>query len=544
MAKICEIFKNNIIRKDSKRLYLYFEGYKVVETVTYKEFGARVQNFAGYLQSIKSKGACALILLPSSINYITAHVACLFTQTISIPLYEVTEHNQIDDIKKIINNSEAEYIITESRYVDDLKNWLGDMAENLVFCMIDDFTAGSYTEEKIDDDSIAYLQYTSGSTKSAKGVKISYKNIYANCQIMSNHFKFTEDEVFATWLPFHFDLGLLGFAINTIFSGSSGCFTSANSFIKRPDSWLNAISVYRGTIIIAPNFAYEMCSKLPEEILEKTDFSSVKSTVNGSELVRNRTLNSLADKLKKYGLKPETFNPSYGLAENTLVVSSHILETGYQYVTLNDVKLRENVIEYVDEGLVIVSCGVICEGVTARIVGLVNNEVLGEDEIGEIWIAGDSLSQGYWNADEEEGFNSRLEGDNTAYFATGDLGFMHDKHLYIVGRKKDMVIIRGKNFYSQDIEELILNATKNVANTAVAFAINEEEEKLIVMVEVEDRFMEKGEEIKDKIRTMISLNCKIIPSDIVLKQVGALARTDSGKVQRQICKKMYLNDKK
>ena len=544
MAKFCEVLKNNFEKYENKRLFLHFEGYQMEEAVTYKEFEERAKKFAGYLQSIGSKGERALILLPICIDYLTAYVGCLLTQTISIPLYEVLEENQVADIVKIINNSDASYIITDSKSVPKLEECLGDLAEDLIFCTIDNFQEAPYVEKEIDDEDIAYLQYTSGSTKDAKGVKISYKNLYSSCKVMQAHLYLCDSDVFVSWLPFHFDMGLVGYIANTLFDGASCCFTSVNGFMKQPDSWLNAISIYKGTIIIAPNFCYEMCGKLPEETLSKMNLSSVRLTINGSELVRNSTLHKLIDSLEKYGLSFDSINPSYGLAENTLVVTSHEPHKGYEYITLNEEKLRENIIEYTESGLDIVSCGIVCGGVTVKVVGVENNDVLQDDNIGEIWVAGDSVSEGYWNMDDEEGFNNTLSNDDNKYFATGDLGFIHDRHLYIVGRKKDMVIIRGKNFYSQDIEELILNVTKDEVNTAVAFAVDSgEEEELVVIAEILPELFGKGEVIKDKIKKQISVNCKIVVSNTLLSNVGELPRTDSGKVQRQACKKLYLQGK-
>ncbi len=335
-------------------------------------------------------------------------------------------------------------------------------------------------------------------------------------------------------------MGLIGANVNPIFLGGSSCFTSAAGFMKQPDSWFNAVSIYHGTVLIAPNFAYEMCLKLPEEFLEKLDFSSVRLTVNGSELVRNSTLKSLAKKLEKYGLDPNSFNPSYGLAENTLVVSSHVPGTGYRYVTLDEENLRKNIINFSDEGLDIVACGKICNGVEMVISDINDGRCLGDDEIGEILISGDSVADGYWLDEEESGFFVSDSGKKC--FATGDLGFMHNEHLYIVGRKKDMIIIRGKNLYSQDIEELILNAAEGASDTAVAFSYDDGgEEKLIIIVETDENDEMKQNKLISMIQSTVVSNCGILPSEIMLRPCGYLIRTDSGKVQRQACKKQYIN---
>lgn len=313
--------------------------------------------------------------------------------------------------------------------------------------------------------------------------------------------------------------------------------------MKQPDSWFNAVSVYHGTILIAPNFAYDMCLKLPEEFLKKLDLSSVRLTVNGSELVRNKTLNALALRMQQFGLNPNSFNPSYGLAENTLVVSSHAPETGYKYVTVDERKLRENVIKFSENGLDIVSCGRICCGMELKIFDLSNQYVLGEDRVGEIWIAGDSVAAGYWLNEAESGFNQSLSGDETEYYATGDLGFMHEEHLYIVGRKKDVIIICGKNLYSQDIEELILNSVEDKLETAVAFAIDDrDDEKLIVIAET--NYPTDDQQLIESISNAVVSNCGIIPAEILLRPAGYLIRTNSGKVQRQACKRQYLDNLK
>ena len=540
MSKICDILDNNFKKYADKRLYLFFDGYEVVESVTYSEFEQRVKNFAGYMQSLKSAGARALILLPSSVDYLTAYFGCMYSNTVSVPLYEINEENQINDLKSIIENCGAEYIITAERYVSQLNEWLGDIAEDLVFCTIDNYTVRPYTEIETKDEDVAYLQYTSGSTKRAKGVRITYDNVYATCRNMRDHLLFCDTDVFVTWLPLHFDMGLLGCNVNPIFTGGCSCLTSASAFMKHPDSWLNAVNVYRGTVLIAPNFAYEMCVKLPEEFLEKLDLSCVRLTINGSELVRNSTLTALAHKMEKTGLDPDTFNPSYGLAENTLVVSSHKPGTGYRYVTIDEENLHENTIEFCEEGLDIVACGKICNGVGEDIVSLEDGTVLDEDEIGEVIVTGDSVADGYWYDEEESGFHVSEDGEK--YLETGDLGFIHDDHLYIVGRKKDVIIIRGKNLYSQDIEELILKASEGRSDTAVAFSYDDgNDDKLIIIVETDEEDETEQEDIINKVQIAVASKCGIVPSKILLKPRGYLIRTDSGKVQRQTCKKQYIN---
>ncbi|EMC03001.1 AMP-binding protein [Streptococcus mutans] len=541
MAKFIDVLKKNISENRGKKLYTYYEGYDIKDSVTYSEFDSRVKDFGGYLQSLDSKGERALILLPSGVDYLVAYFACLFTQTICIPMYAVDDQSKAEIVKQIIENSDAQYIITSTKYRTSLEYWFGDLVEDLMICYIDDFVKSNFVEEEIYDEQIAYLQYTSGSTSQAKGVKVTYNNIYANCLIMKNHLGFNDKDIFTTWLPFYFDMGLIGSAINTIFNASSNYFTSAEGFVKSPISWLNAISIYHGTILIAPNFAYEMCSKIDAEKMKDIDLSSVRLTINGSEPVRHSTLHALAEKMKKYKLNPQTFNPAYGLAENTLIVSAHHPEKSYQHVTIDGEKLRNNTIEFCDEGLDIVSCGTICAGVEVKIVGLEDNNLLAEDEIGEIWISGQSVTQGYWNLDEESGFNNFLPNEDQAYFTTGDLGFLHNGFLYVVGRKKDMVIIRGKNFYSQDIEEIILKNTDNKLKNAIAFAIDiNNTEELTIMAELSDNATDVHEELVTMIKNIVATNCKIVPYDIVLYQEEALPRTGSGKIQRQSCKKLYL----
>lgn len=544
MVKVLDVLADNFEKYQDKKVFVHFEGYDIVETITYGEFCKKVLEFAGYLQSLESKGERALLLLPISIDYLIAYCASLFSHTISIPLYDITEESQIENVKNIIDDSKAEYIITQGRYIQNLNTWLDDYAEELTICDMDNYLPEKFTYEEIQEEDIAYLQYTSGSTKKAKGVKISYRNLYSICITMRDAISFTNKDIFVGWLPFHFDMGLIAYIMNTLFNGSLYAFTSSVGFMKQPESWLNAVNIYRGTVIIAPNFAYEMCANVSEEILSKMDFSSIRYAVNGAELVRNSSIKSFTSKLKKYGFNPNVINPSYGLAENTLVATTHAVGQGYKYVTLNDQKLRKNIIEFVEEGLDIVSCGKEINYTTIKIVALEKRECLEEGQIGEIWIYSDSIAEGYWNApDEEEVFHGHLEGDDREYLMTGDLGFKYEGHYYIVGRKKDMIIIRGKNIYSQDIEELIVNSNKEKINTAVAFSVSEDnEEKLVIIVEVRNKADLQDNTIKEKISSNIASNCKIVAHDIQLQESGTLPRTDSGKIKRLVCKNVYLEN--
>lgn len=543
MAKVCDVIKSNIEKYNDKLLYVYYEGYNILNKVSYREFGDRVRGFAGYLQSVVSKGDRAIIILPSGIEYLIAYVACLFTNTISIPLYTINDVTQLENVKRIIDDSDAEYIITNNEQLKVLEKLMGELLEEFYICNVDEYGPMSFMEEELADNDMAYLQYTSGSTSKAKGVIISYENMYTNLMVMRNHLKFCDKDTFCTWLPLYFDMGLLGSAMNTLFDGATCYFTSAECFMKQPDSWLNSISVYRGTVVIAPNFAYEMCLKLSDEVLSKFDLSSIRVMVNGSELVRSGTLSSLAERFKSLNLNPMTFNPSYGLAENTLVVSSHIPGTGYKSVTLDENKLRENILEFTEDGLDIVACGKICDGVIGKIVSITTGEVVGEDEIGELWVGGNSVANGYWNGVDNENFEKRFPNDSTRFFATGDLGFIHEDYLYIVGRKKDTIIIRGKNFYSQDIEDLVLRNNKNEISVAVAFSVDmNDQEELVIMAELDDIEKKKKEEIKESIKNVVINNCKIVPNKVVLCETGVLPRTDSGKVQRQGCRKKFIRE--
>ncbi len=543
MANVCDVIKSNIEKYDDKLLYVYYEGYNILNKVSYREFGERVKGFAGYLQSLESKGERALIILPSGIDYLVAYVACLFTNTISIPLYSVNDLAQLENVKKILDDSDAAYIITNNEQINILDKLMGELLEEFCICNIDDYEPSKFVEENLADSDMAYLQYTSGSTSQAKGVIISYENMYTNLLVMRNNLKFCDEDIFSTWLPLYFDMGLLGSAMNTLFDGATCYFTSAECFMKQPDSWLNAISLYKGTVVIAPNFAYEMCLKLPDEVLSKFDLSSIRVMVNGSELVRSGTLKSLAERFKSLKLNPMTFNPSYGLAENTLVVSTHSPGTGYKSVTLDENKLRENILEFTEDGLDIVACGKICDGVTGKIMSLISDEELSEDEIGELWVGGNSVANGYWNGVDNENFEKKLPNNPMRFFVTGDLGFMHEGYLYIVGRKKDTIIIRGKNFYSQDIEDLVLRHNKSEIAVAVAFSVDvNDQEELVIMAEMDDLEKNKKEEIKESIKNVVIKNCKIVPNEVVLCGTGVLPRTDSGKVQRQVCRKKFIQE--
>lgn len=543
MIKICDVIIENCRKYSSKNLFTYFEGDNIIESINYKQFLDKVFNFAGYLQKMECEGERLLILLPTSIDYMVVFCASLLTHSVAIPLYEVVEKEQAKDITNIIKSCDINYIVSNNFYKNRLEGCLGESLEDVVLCNINDFEDCQFHYKDIVEGEIAYLQYTSGSTSAAKGVKISYSNILAMLDDMKKHYKFNEKDVFISWLPFHFDMGLVGNMMNALYSGGQCCFTSAAEFMKQPVSWLKAISAFKGTVITAPNFAYELCTNLSDEIIEGIDLSSLKLVVNGAENVKNRTIKAFVDKYIKYGLNKNTINPSYGLAENTLVVTSHEPRCGYKYLMLDENKLRNNIIEFVEDGLEIVSVGQKFGDLDIRIIDIEKKVEVEEKRVGEIWITSKALSDGYWNISKEDddNFNSRLEGEEKLFFKTGDLGFMHNKFLYIVGRKKDMIIIRGKNIYSNDIEELIINGDEEFINTAIAFGITlQTEEKLVVIVEVTDETLINDSRLKEHIRNKIITNCKISVWEVILKKKGSLPRTDSGKVQKQLCKKEYL----
>jgi thioester reductase-like protein len=396
-----------------------------------------------------------------------------------------------------------------------------------------------------DPGEILFLQYTSGSTSDPKGVIVSHANVLHNCASAVDH-----TMIGVSWLPQYHDMGLIGYYLFPLIAGGSTYGFSPLDFLKRPALWLQTISRVRATYTSSPNFGYEYClreDKLPDSEIEGVDLSSLRVMMNAAEPVRAQTFSRFFARFAPRGLRPEAYVAAYGLAENTLAVSHY----GKRILTVNKKRLQQRSLHIEDDHprnnnqLRIVSCGRPLPGIDLGVVDPDSCVRLGSDRIGEIWLAGESRCRGYWERAELslQVFGGVVAGDSNrdrVYLRTGDLGFQHEGELYVCGRIKDLIIIRGVNYYPQDIEAIVEASSRKIrTGCVVAFDAGEDRERLVVLAEVKSvKDLPDPKEIARAIRTQYFVE----PETIAFVSHNAIPKTTSGKLSRARARQVFMDD--
>jgi thioester reductase-like protein len=536
-----------------------------VESFSYEAFLERTNVIAAHLLSeYKCQPADRLLLcFPPGLEMMCAFFASVRAGLIPVPMYPPNSHGFEAALYKMIHiakDCEASGVLTSRDYYGSLKSRLAkagpsvslpekDYLANLKWIVTEDLKqspAGETVTNEAHD--ILFIQYTSGSTSNPKGVIVTHGNVLHNCDLVMDH----PNPVAVSWLPQYHDMGLIGCYLYTALSGGTTYGFSPVVFIQRPAVWLDAIKRYEASASSAPNFAFEYClrpGRLSEESLANADLSSLRLLIAAAEPVKPATYLRFLQTFEPYGLKPECFFVAYGLAENTLAVSNcgrSILSVNKKALSLRKVRVTSEVSE-IAAAIRIVSCGKPLGDLVVKIVDPDTLAALQEGNIGEIWVDGQSKCLGYWNNPEltQETFHARIVGENQSgdgYLRTGDLGFLHKDELYVCGRIKDMIIIRGQNYYPQDIESIVEDASDLIRKTCVAaFEIDEGQgPELAVVAEVKNaNAIPDPRDLVTAIRRYLNLETALV----ALVAPRAIPKTSSGKIMRQVAKQIWLNGK-
>ena len=378
---------------------------------------------------------------------------------------------------------------------------------------------------------------------------VSHRNLLSNAALIAARFEVTSESSLVSWLPTFHDMGLIGCILTPIFVGMHCVLLTPLHFLQRPARWLEAISRYHTAIAGGPNFAYDLCARriAPEEELE-LDLSEWRVAFNGSERVRGDTLARFTKRFAAAGFRPEAFFPTYGLAEATLLVSGGPKNRPPPCLTVLPSDLEQHRVTILPEGtssgIQLVGCGRVALGQRVAIVDPESAALCPEDTVGEIWVHGPSVAQGYWRKPGEsaETFGAMLASSAPEPFLrTGDLGFIHDGELYITGRLKEMIIIRGLNHYPQDIEATLERCDPAcVVGSKVAFALDGGEERLVVAVELEAHAEHDFHRLATIIRREVLQQHELAVELVLFARRGLLPKTTSGKIQRSRCRADFL----
>ena len=509
--------------------------------LSYRDLDQRARTIAAALQANAGLGERAVLLFPSGPDYVAAFFGCLYAGVIAVPAYppESTRRHHQERLLSIISDAEPRLLLTIASLSEGLAQ-IENAPKVLSVDTLEAQQADQWVEPDLKADDIAFLQYTSGSTALPKGVQVSHGNLVANEVLIRRGFgiDLNPDDVIVSWLPLYHDMGLIGGLLQPIFSGVPCVLMSPAYFLGRPLRWLEAISEYGGTISGGPDFAYRLCSeRVSESALERLDLSRWRVAYSGSEPIRLDTLERFAEKFAACGFTPNNFFASYGLAEATLFVAGGTRGHGIPALRLDEQALAANRAEP-GQGPAIMSCGTSQPDHAVLIADPHTLTELPDQCVGELWATGPSIAHGYWR-NPQASAKTFIQHAGRTWLRTGDLGFIRDGEVYITGRLKDLLIVRGHNLYPQDIEQTIEREVEVVRKGRVAaFAVNDQGLEGIGIAAEISRSVQKilpAEALIKAIRQAVAEACQQAPSVVVLLNPGALPKTSSGKVQRAAC---------
>ncbi|MBK3473625.1 non-ribosomal peptide synthetase [Pseudomonas carnis] len=509
--------------------------------LSYRDLDQRARTIAAALQANAGLGERAVLLFPSGPDYVAAFFGCLYAGVIAVPAYppESTRRHHQERLLSIISDAEPRLLLTIASLSEGLAQ-IENAPKVLSVDTLEAQQADQWVEPDLKADDIAFLQYTSGSTALPKGVQVSHGNLVANEVLIRRGFgiDLNPDDVIVSWLPLYHDMGLIGGLLQPIFSGVPCVLMSPAYFLGRPLRWLEAISEYGGTISGGPDFAYRLCSeRVSESALERLDLSRWRVAYSGSEPIRLDTLERFAEKFAACGFTPNNFFASYGLAEATLFVAGGTRGRGIPALRLDEQALAANRAEP-GQGPAIMSCGTSQPDHAVLIADPHTLTELPDQRVGELWATGPSIAHGYWR-NPQASAKTFIQHAGRTWLRTGDLGFIRDGEVYITGRLKDLLIVRGHNLYPQDIEQTIEREVEVVRKGRVAaFAVNDQGLEGIGIAAEISRSVQKilpPEALIKAIRQAVAEACQQAPSVVVLLNPGALPKTSSGKVQRAAC---------
>lgn len=501
--------------------YLHEVGRELSEEVsTYLELDRDARAVAVWLTDRPESAQPVVLLYHDGLAFLRAVLGCLYAGVIAVPAPLPHDEGSARRVAGIVADSGAELVLTTG----DVQPLLETATSAAVVAT--DRPLGDPDHWRMPDigpETIAFLQYTSGSTGDPKGVVVTHGNLMHNEAAIASA-GLSDASIGVSWIPHFHDMGLIGTLLGSLYVGADLVFMAPTSFLKHPVRWLRAIGEYRATFTAAPNFAYDLIvRRVTDEQLAELDLSSVEIALSGAEPVRERTIAAVSQRFAPAGLRPTALLPAYGLAEVTLLASGGSIDAAPVYLDVG----RE---------ARLVGCGRAAPGLDIRIVDPDTRRQVPDDTVGEIWIAGPSVAAGYWNRPDEsrETFGAYLDAEGP-FLRTGDLGLLHEDELFVAGRHKDLLIVNGRNLYPQDIEELVrgLHPALGAAGVAVSVDTGGRERLVVVQgVKTARQGATTLAELTSAINIAVARGFDVSAPNVVLVEPRAVQRTTSGKVQR------------
>ena len=559
-SSLIDVLLHRAAEQGNTIVFTFLKDGEIEETsLTFSELNNEAIRVAVTLQSKFDSGDRVLLAFPAGLEFVIAFIGCLYAGIIAVPIASPRYKKHSPQLLSILNNSKAKALLSTSKTYLRIKETIEiDAAYNkLPVFNVDDFEKADlkrWQKPEISDDTIAFLQYTSGSTGNPKGIMVGHSNIMHNAEYIKHIHHTSEKSVAVTWIPNFHDMGLIDGIIQPIYTGFKSYLMSPASFLRRPVKWLNAISKYQATHCGGPNFAYDLCvQKITSDEVNSLNLSSWNNAYCGAEVVRKKTIDGFVEKFKKCGFKFKSFHPCFGLAETTLVATGGIYGEEPVVCSIQAEALKENKIVEVTEDsekrIELLGNGRAWDTMKVEIVDAETHEICPIDQVGEVWISGPSVTKGYWGLSDETKkiFQACVKGrPEEFYFRTGDLGFIKNETLFIVGRLKEAIIIRGQNFYPNDIEVCMHechSALKGSAQAAFAADVDGEE-RLLACCEVKKEYV-KNLDVKDiasAIRLAVWEAHDVQVYGVLLLKPDSIPQTTSGKIKRSECREKFLND--
>ena len=556
-STIVDLLRWRALSQPTRLAYSFLaDGEAAKVDLTYEHLDIKARAIGALLQSLEPAGSRVLLLYPPGLEYITGFFGCLYAGMIAIPAFPPRINRSPLRLQNIIKDAQATVALTTGAVLSNIKPLLiqDAMWRTLRWINTEDINtnlASMWQRPVVNSETAAFLQYTSGSTTTPRGVIVSHDNVLQNERMIQYIFQQTEDSIIVSWLPLYHDMGLIGSVLQPLYIGASAILLSPMAFLQRPSRWLEVITHYKATTSGGPNFAYELCvKKVTPQQRASLDLSSWTVAFNGSEPICAETLENFAAAFEPHGFRKDAFYPCYGLAEATLFVSGRLKNTPLAIATVQARALEQNrVIESPasrEPTRSFVSCG---KPIFEEEVIIVCPEQLSKcssDEVGEIWVAGPNVAKGYWNKDEETAYTYKariIEPGEDYFLRTGDLGFLRNGELFVTGRLKDLIIIRGLNYYPEDIERTVQRCHTALRRGAgAAFTVTRDwgGEQLIVIQELDRNYQPDIEMLADIIRQEVADQYELYIDSVVFIRYGSIPRTSSGKIQRHACKSDFL----
>ncbi|WP_197523167.1 fatty acyl-AMP ligase [Actinokineospora pegani] len=550
-------FRDRVSEQGPKQalVFLADSGSGVTEqSYDYIELDRRARRVAVWLGERTEPGDRAMLLFLPGPEFMVGFLGCLYAGVVAVPAPMPDSNGRgITRLAGIARDADVRAVLSESAVEQAIDAWItaSELTGTVAHAAVDTLPEGgedAWAPVPLSGESVAFLQYTSGSTSDPKGVMVTHANLLHNEAEIHRAVGSTADTAVGSWLPQFHDMGLIGQLLHPLYLGSTSVFMSPLTFLKRPYLWLWALSEYKVPISVAPNFAFELAvRRITDEQLATLDLSHVKWILNGSEPINAATLDAFTERFAAAGLPRGAVFPCYGLAETTLFVTGS--RGGRVHTDIDPKALEAGEVRRSSEpgARTLVSSGT-AGGLEVRVVDPETHQVLAEGRTGEIWVRGGSVAAGYWKNPEKtaETFNAAAiteDGATAGYLRTGDIGALLDGQLYVTGRLKDMLIVNGRNLYPHDLE-LTARGVHRALHSGVgaAFVVEGKPEKLVVVHEVKASELDGStlDDIAKAVRAELRAEYDVHLHELVLLPRGGVYRTTSGKVRRGTMRDKYV----